>query len=648
MKQIILLISIFAISSILLAQPGANGVTTKSKKAEKAYQKAIKALDKRDMETVYMNLEKAIEADPNFIEAYIVMGDSYSLKGNCKKAVIYYLKAIEINPDFFPSIYYLCAIQQMQCGYYIDALINFEKSVSAKTPSSSDLGMIKRFMNRCEYASNLMKNPMNFNPINMGENVNSAWDEYLPTITADEETFIFTVRRPRDANTECVACKHEEDFYISNRNQTKEWEPRRPLGKPINTSFNEGAQSISPDGKYIVFTGCNRDDGMGSCDLYWSKKIGNRWTTPRNMGKPVNTKSWESQPSYAADGKTIYFTSNRPGGIGATDLWKTTMIEDGIFSEPENLGKTINTEMEEVSPFIHPDGKTLYFASNGYKGMGGKDLFLSRLDASGNWSTPENLGYPINSVADEINLIVNSRGNIAFFSSDKDGGFGGLDIYWFELDERIRPTPVTYLKGKVYDELTRNPLESTIELIDLKTGKIVTTLKSDAVTGEFLICLPTDNEYALNVNNEKYLFYSDNFNLTGVHLLTEPFTKDIPLKSMKIGEIVVLKNVFFDTDKFDLKPESKIELNKLVNLLTKNKTIKIEIGGHTDNQGSKEHNQILSKNRANAVYEYLINSGIDKTRLSYQGYGMEIPIATNDTPEGRSLNRRTEFKIVGY
>ena len=648
MKPLYLIFALLFFSSGLLAQPGSKGVTTKSKKAEKAYRKAVKALDSRDMETVYSKLEEAIEADPNFIEAYIVMGDSYALKGNSKKAVIYYVKAIELNPDFFPSIYYLCAIQQMLSGYYKEALVNFEKSIEIKGNNASHMAMIKGYMNRCEYASNLMDHPMNFNPISMGPNINSAWDEYLPTITADEETFIFTVRRPRDENTVCAECKHEEDFYISNKNSSNEWNPRRPLGKPINTSYNEGAQTISPDGKYIVFTGCNREDGMGSCDLYWSKKIGNRWTTPRNMGKPVNTRSWESQPTFAADGKTIYFTSNRPGGIGATDLWKTTMIEDGTFSDPVNVGKPINTEMEEVSPFIHPDGKTIYFSSNGFKGMGGKDLFLSRMDSAGNWSQPENLGYPINSVGDEINLIVNPRGNIAFFSSDKDGGMGGLDIYWFELDERIRPTPVTYLKGKVFDELTRNPLEANIELINLKTGETVSLLKSDALTGEFLICIPTDNEYALNVNNSKYLFYSDNFNLTGIHSLTDPYIKDIPLKSMKIGEIVVLKNVFFDTDKFDLKPESKTELNKLVDFLKANKSIKIEIGGHTDNQGSKEHNNTLSFNRAKSVLEYLINNSIDKSRLTFQGYGMDIPIATNDTPEGRSLNRRTEFKITGY
>lgn len=648
MTKKILFIAFLFLSLNVWSQPGSSDLTTQSKKAARYYQRALNALDTRYLDKAILELNEAINEDPNFVEAYIVMGDTYGRMKNCSKAVEYYQKANEINAEFYPSLVYLLAIQQMDCGMYREALPNFEKSMHIKGNNVNHMKMVQIYINRCEFAVNLMNSPVKFNPQNFGEYINSSWDEYLPTITADEETFIFTVRRPKDQYTICAGCTHEEDFYISQKDENGLWMPRRPLGKPVNTHYNEGAQSISPDGKYLVFTGCNRPDGQGSCDLYWSKKIGKIWTTPRNIGRPVNTSYWESQPSFAADGKTIYFTSNRAGGLGGTDIWKTTMIKEGVFTEPENIGTPINTQYNEVSPFIHSDGRTLYFSSDGHKGMGGKDLFLSRMDTLNNWTEPVNLGYPINTLDDEVNLIVNSKGNIAYYSSDKPGGFGGLDIYWFELDESIRPTSVTYFKGKVFEELTNKPLEANIELINIHTGDTVTIIKSDAQTGEFLVCIPTDNEYSLNVNNENFLFYSDNFNLTGIYSKTEPFKKDIPLKSMRIGEVVVLKNVFFDTDKYDLKQESIIELNKVVNLLVQNKNIQIEIGGHTDNQGSREHNKTLSNNRAQSVFDYLVLKGIDKSRLSYKGYGMDVPIADNESFEGRAINRRTEFKIVAF
>lgn len=648
MTKKILFIAFLFLSFNVWSQPGSNDLTTQSKKAARYYQRALNALDTRYLDKAILELNGAINEDPGFIEAYIVMGDTYGRMKKCSSAVEYYQKAYEINTEFYPALVYLMAIQQMDCGMYREALLNFEKSMFLKENNADHMKLVQIYINRCEFAVNLMNNPVKFNPQNFGDYINSPWDEYLPTITADEETFIFTVRRPKDQYTICAGCTHEEDFYISQKDENGAWMPRRPMGKPVNTHYNEGAQSISPDGKYLVFTGCNRPDGQGSCDLYWSKKIGKIWTTPRNVGRPVNTSSWESQPSFAADGKTIYFTSNRAGGLGGTDIWKTSMIEEGVFTEPENIGAPINTQFNEVSPFIHSDGRTLYFSSDGHKGMGGKDLFLSRMDAQNNWTEPVNLGYPINTVDDEVNLIVNSRGNIAYYSSDKPGGYGGLDIYWFELDESIRPTSVTYFKGKVFDELTNKPLEANIELVNLQTGDTVSLIKSDAQTGEFLVCIPTDSEYSLNVNNENFLFYSDNFNLTGIYSKTEPFKKDIPLKSMRIGEIVVLKNVFFDTDQYDLKHESIIELNKVVNLLTKNKNVKIEIGGHTDNQGSREHNKTLSNNRAKSVFDFLISKGVDRSRLSYKGYGMDNPIADNESPEGRAINRRTEFKITAF
>ncbi len=647
MKKIIFLLICSLIITSLFAQQKNNELRTKSSKAIKLYKKGIDAVENQDFKTAIVYFDEALKIDNQFIEAWIVKGDCFMFQKECENALNSYYIALKIDSNYYPNLFYLIADQEVQCEKYHEAVYHYETYLEFNNNFSGRTNAIQKSLQQARFCAKMKDNPVKFNAINMGNNINSSSDEYLPSITADEQTFVLTVRRPRDIYTECDGCKTEEDFYISTKDKNGEWLPRRAM-KEINTHYNEGAQCLSPDGKYLIFTVCNRKDGFGSCDLYWSKRIGNIWTTPRNCGRPVNTDDWESQPTFAADGKTIYFTSNRYGSVGGSDIWSTTMISDGEFSRPENLGTEINTRGEDVSPFIHPDGVTLYFSSDGHQGMGGKDLFMSRMDTADKWGKPTNLGYPINSPADEINLIVNANGDKAYLSSSKIGGFGGLDLYWFDLDERIRPTPVTYFKGKVYDEKTKIPLEANVELIDLRTGKTFIKTISDANSGEFLICLPTNNDYALNVNHEEYLFYSDNFSLTGIHSKTDPFVKDVPLKSFNIGQTVVLHNIFFDTDMYILKDASKIELERLIAFMAKNKRIKIEIGGHTDNQGSKEHNIILSQNRAQAVYNFLLKAGITKDRLSFKGYGMNTPVSTNETAEGRALNRRTEFKIIGF
>ena len=423
------------------------------------------------------------------------------------------------------------------------------------------------------------------------------------------------------------------------------WLQREPIGAPIKSGYNEGAQCVSPDGNYLLYTMCDADYGMGSCDLYWSKRIGQKWSRPRNFGAPVNSSAWESQPSMASDGRTIYFVSSRPGGFGGKDIWKTTMTSEGAFTAPENLGPMINTPEDDAAPFIHSDGRTLYFASNGRVGMGGYDLYYSVLQPDGSWTEPQNLGYPINTPADEINIFINAKGTVAYMASDKDGGEGGLDLYCFELDETLRPNPVTYIKGHVADALTGRPLEAVIEMVDLNTKQVVAHTTSDAEDGEYLACVQTGANIMLNISCAKYPFYSENFQVEKSYTEVEPYIKDIRLHRADIGTVVVLKNIFFDFNRSELKPESYVELDRLVDYLAKN-DVKIEIGGHTDDQGSDEYNDRLSQSRAKAVYDYLVDRGISADRLSYAGYGKRQPVADNSTEEGRAANRRTEFRII--
>jgi outer membrane protein OmpA-like peptidoglycan-associated protein/tetratricopeptide (TPR) repeat protein len=608
--------------------------------------KAKHELNQQNFDKAESYLNKAKKIDSTFADIYVIEGDMYNFSLKSDLSVKSYNKAIRLAKDPKPILFFVTAEEEVRAGLYSQALDHYEEYLKRNTDNLL-LKETDRGIKTCEFAIEAIANPVKFKDINMGPNINKETDEYLPAITADEEEIIFTVKRPRDKNTECAFCLTEEDFYGSKK-ENGEWQPRYKLDYPINTGYNEGAQCVSPDGKYLFYTLCNVEEtGKGSCDLYWSKRIGNRWSRPRNFEQPVNTISWESQPSIAPDGKTIYFVSNRPGGFGKKDIWKTEMIEEGVFTVPVNLGPTINTDEDEAAPFIHPDGRTLYFASNGHIGMGGYDCYYSTLADTG-WMQPVNLGYPINTSADEINLLINAMGTTAYYSSDKDGGYGGVDIYYFDLDERLRPTPVTYIKGKIYDEKTHQPLTASIELIDLSNNQVITSTSSDPVSGEFLACIKTGINVMMNVSHPYYPFYSENFQIEKNYTELEPYHKDIVLRRAEVGETFILRNIFFDFDNARLFEESYPELNKLVQYMKENGSVKIEIGGHTDSMGSADYNEALSKTRARNVYDYLISKGIDKNRLSYKGYGESQPIATNETEEGRALNRRTEFKIIGY
>jgi outer membrane protein OmpA-like peptidoglycan-associated protein len=359
----------------------------------------------------------------------------------------------------------------------------------------------------------------------------------------------------------------------------------------------------------------------------------------------INTAAWETQPSISADGTTLYFVSNRPGGIGNADIWVSKKDKDDSWGAPVNLREPVNTPQDEMSPFIHPDGNTLYFASKGHPGLGGSDLFLSRLNAAGKWQEPVNLGYPINSYADEIGLLVNPAGETAYISSTQKGGFGGFDIYYFTLPTEFRPSPVTYVRGIVTDAENDMPLAANFELINLETAQTEIKETSSPDNGSFLLCLKPGKDYGLNVSKPRYLFYSQHFALTEIKEAGNPFIINIKLQKIKSGSTTILNNIFFNTDSYALLDRSKSELERLVAFLKLNPTIKIKVSGHTDNQGDDNLNMKLSENRAKAVVNYLISAGISPDRLTYIGYGETTPIDTNQTLEGRAKNRRTEFKI---
>jgi outer membrane protein OmpA-like peptidoglycan-associated protein len=383
--------------------------------------------------------------------------------------------------------------------------------------------------------------------------------------------------------------------------------------------------------------------------------LGSRWTDPVNLPGNVNSFHWETQPSLSADGKTMYFIRGIRGKNqqNNSDIYVTRLLDNGQWSTAERLPDHINTPEQEESVLIHPDGKTLYFASRGHVGMGGSDLFVTRMDANGNWSEPENLGFPINTKYDENSLMVSPDGEIAFFASDRTGGFGDLDIYYFIMPEHLRPTRTLYFEGIVFDAVTRNPIPGKFQLIDLETGKEVIYSEADKLTGEFMVSLPVNKEYALNVSYPGYTFFSQNFNMRNPEGL-EAIHMDVPMVPIVSDQPVLLANVFFDLNKSTLRPESFIELNKLVEFMNSNPKIRIEIGGHTDSRGT--NNLELSQSRAKSVFDYLVAKGIDKARLEHKGYGASQPVYSDDYIKGLSsdkekenahqANRRTEYKIL--
>jgi outer membrane protein OmpA-like peptidoglycan-associated protein len=456
------------------------------------------------------------------------------------------------------------------------------------------------------------------------------------------------------------------------------WGNGSPMPPNINTNNNEGAPTFAPDGRTLIFVGCvdmqngygEGRRGYGSCDLFITEKIGEKWLDPINLPGRVNTANWETQPSLSSDGKTLYFIRGSVKGSGGRnqrngDIYVSKKQADGSWGEPVPLPKNVNTPYSESSVLIHPDGKTLYFGSNGHIGMGGYDLYMTTLQPDGSWSDPKNLGYPINTAKNEHSLLVYSNGEIAIFGSDRAGGLGELDLYSFVMPESIRPTRTIYMTGTVFDATTNAKLEAEFKLIDMETNQEIVNSFSDRLNGSFLVTLPVDKDYALVVNKDKYHPYSIGFFLTVPENSTDPYHQNVPLVPINSNGAVTLDNVFFDLDSYVLRKESYAVLDQFVLFLKDNPTMKIELQGHTDAQGDDKKNLALSDNRAKSVMAYLIQKGITADRLTAKGYGETKPnsfvneagetivlteayissLPANEQSAAHQLNRRTMYEI---
>jgi len=623
---------------------GQHEYTTDNKRAISHFETARQYYVLRDYDRAATTLLRAIVLESEFIEAWLILAQVYTDAGRMEESVGAYQRAIELDSLFFPNALYFLGLNEMELGWYKDARHHLQSFLAMDDIKDNLKESARGKLVSCDFAIHAMENPVPFEPENLGPNINSENDEYWPSLSADESIMVFTMLLPIDARNPLTRANRQEDLYYS-LYEDGEWQPAENAGTPLNTYDNEGAQSISGNGRFMVFTACGREDGYGLCDLYFSVWEKGSWSVPVNMGSAINSKYSEKQPSLSADGRAVYFTSDRPGGLGKYDLWMSSRLPDGKWSPPVNLGENINSREFDQSPFIHPDNKTMYFSSTGWPGMGGFDIYLSRRTSDSTWGKPLNLGYPINTRHHEEGLIVNARADIAYFSSTRLSGMG-RDIFSFALYEEAQPNRVSYMKGKVFDSQTKRPLEAHFDLIDLESRKKVIESSSEPGNGEFLVVIPVDADYALNVSRPTYLFHSENFGFDKIYSRTEPFLKDIALNPIEIGERIVLRNVFYQTDSFALDSKSLVELDRVVIFMEATPSLVVEIGGHTDDTGSQEHNLWLSGKRAGEVAAYLVARGILQERIEFRGYGMEVPVTTNDTEEGRAQNRRTELKVL--
>ncbi len=571
------------------------------------------------------------------------LGVSYLMAHKKNMALTHLLKAVELNPEVELDVYYYLGLTYQVLLRWDEAItqyFHYGELVKGKEPIDD----VNRRIEECRNGKELVKNPVNVKIENLGANINTLYAEYSPLITADESELYFTSRRPNFSSFEkdLEDLEFYEDIFVSEKIKDR-WTDAKKLGSIVNTPLHDAGAGLSLDGQILfVFKG-----GRNSGDILMSYKNKSEWTAPIDPGKNINTKFHESSACLSPDGNTIYFSSDRPEGYGGRDLYKSNWDAIKKNWEPAiNIGKTINTGFDEEGVYMHPSGNTLYFSSKGHNSMGGYDVFYSTL-VNGSWQAPVNIGYPVSTPDDDVYFVVSANNEHAYYASVNDDSFGETDLYKITfLSESDKPiSRMTVLKGVITDANTGLPLEATIELMDLNKQERIGNFNSDSRTGKYIISLPSGKKYGAFVYLKGYLFESTSFDIADTVTFKETIY-DVKLKPIEAGNDMVLNNIFFDSGKDEIKNESEASLMSLVKVMKSYPDMKVEISGHTDNEGEDSFNLNLSENRAKNVAGFIISNGINESRLKYSGYGETKPRFPNDTPENRMKNRRIEFKIT--
>lgn len=610
-----------------------------NKKAQLAYHAAIDQLRSGQWASGKALLHVALKQEPRYVEAWLSLMSAYGEKKMYDSAVIAFETAWQLDSVYSEDMQLPFAINLAGAGRFEEAFESAQRYAATVNPDTRAGRAAAYRIKTYQFALDFKKSHAAgfiFDPRNLGDSINSTRSEYYPSFTIDDSLLVFTR----------LMQGIREDFYSSRLQPNGQYGAATPIAGALNEEPSKGGIQMSPDGEWLFFAGNFPQKGLGDFDIYYCQATPSGWSEPFNLGTAINTDFWESSPCISPDKKTLFFSSNRPGGYGGKDLYFSERQPNGRWSLAMNMGAGINTAADDLAPFMHADNQTLYFTSGGHPGYGGSDIYLVRRQPDGSWGKPENLGYPINTTDDDGSLIVASNGRTAYFSSYRTDSRGGLDLYRFELPEYARALQTQWVQGKVYDQTTGKGLPSAIVMKSLSDSSWTQRVVTDE-TGRYLITLPVGQSYSLTVSRQGYLYYSDQFDLEGA-ALDSNFKKDIPLEPIKVNAGMALKNILFETNAFKLQPSSFTELDKLVTLLSENNSLQIEIGGHTDNIGNAADNLKLSTNRAKAVVEYLVSKGIAAERLKYKGYGSSKPVADNSTEAGRAKNRRTEIKVTGF
>lgn len=615
--------------------------------------KARSLWDKAQSQAKERNFDKAIETLTVLNEKFPSLGEPHIMRGSLLKAMGENRPAFEAYRAGLAKLpmdpsratdYFTLGELAMSFGEYQTAAESYKRLLKAGPKGQRNAARAQRQLLNCEFAIKAMAAPVGVQPQRLGAPLNTFRFQYFPALTADNRFLLFTGRPTAESG---------EDLFISKINKDGSIGDPGSISPFINTPYNEGAGTISGDGKTLVFASCDRPNSVGNCDLYISRRTGNTWSKPLNLGRTVNSPEWDSQPTLSADGRTLYFTSTRRGGQGQEDIYVTTLGTDGNWSPARNVGQPVNTPGKDMAPFIHASGTTLYYVTDGLVGMGGLDVFRCEQQAGGRWSEPQNLGYPLNTHENEASLFISSDNRRGFCSRSRAAEPGirtererPVELFSFEVPQAVRSRETsTYTQGRVFDAVTKKPIKADVQLYDLNTDELTQFVTSDAENGDYTVVLNEGRQYAMYAAADKYLMKSLSFDYSDKHAF-DPLTLDIYLEPVKSGRSIVLNNLFFDTNQYELKPKSRTELNRLVGFMKQYPDVQVEVSGHTDDVGSDDDNLALSQNRAKAVYTYLISQGVKAERLRFKGYGESKALVPNDSEQHRQQNRRIELRIL--
>jgi len=622
------------------------------KKTEKTYREGVDYFKRHSYGLAAQCMRSVLKSEPGCVDAFFLLGliNFEKPDNNLKEAERNFLNVIEMCPGYDPYTYYYLGEIYYGQENYAQAVSNLEKFLSEvdRIRSDKDYDRAVRLFDYSKFYTGMTSNPVPFEPV-VVEGISTPGNEYLPILSPDNQMALFTreIKIDPGRNSLIREVRMKERFFYSMRLENDQFDQGEEMPEPFNINDNEGGATLTADNNKLYYTVCKYDNVRKylNCDICYSENSGGFWTEILGVGDRINLPdTWESQPSVSADGQILYFVSDRPGGFGGYDLYRSVRNSADEWETPVNLGALINTAGNEKSPFIHPDGRTLYFSSDGLMGMGGYDVFFSRLDEKGVWTKPLNIGYPINSPDDEVGFFVSTDGTLGFFASNKFNGKGGWDLYSFSLYDKARPERVLFIKGNVRSESPAEPLKARIELKNVETKKI-SEIPMDTLTGDYVAIAPFTNDYVMTIKKADHVHESRYISRVD-SIFRTPAKVDIEMKPIELNKSYRINDIFFQFNSFDLTAESKAVLDQLIGFLGENPSICIQIQGYTDNIGNDAANLKLSGNRARSVYDYLIEQGISQNRLAYEGFGESMPVASNDTEEGRARNRRTVFVIT--